>query len=288
MKFNRLSAIFAATMMALSVATTAIAAEAPGTAEENICSEIHDEHVSDYELELINSGLITNESVAAFDAYIASLDEESVAIILSDKDLVLTMKMTNYWHPEDDSDGIATYANPTLPLTEYPVGSYFTYDGKACTCHSYCTYAIPSGYSTTRCYNLHTGTSGNCIRYAPNGSIQCAGFADYVFKQYNGVNRSDSNVVDARLTSITSTSIKDFVNKNLKRGSHFRVYLNQTYVWNGETYYTPHSIIITDITSDGISYYQANYGGRCKVSTDYKTWDQLASWIHSYINAWTV
>ena len=255
-----LSTIIAAVLTCSAFAATATA-DAPNTVEESYCNEIHDEHIDDYELELINSGMITNESVAEFNSYIASLDDESAAIILNDSELVRTMKMTTYWHPDDDNGGIATYANCTLPLTEYPAGTYFTYNGSACTCHSYCTYAIPSGYSTERCYNTATGASGNCIRYAPNGSIQCAGFADYVFKQYNGVNRSNSNAVNKTLASVTGTSIKDYVNNNLKRGSHFRFYLNQTYVGSdGKRYYSPHSIIITDITSEGISYYQANYG----------------------------
>ncbi len=281
-----LSTVMAAVLTCSAFAATA-AADNPDAVGENHCSEIHEERIDDYELELINSGMITNESVAEFNAYIASLDEESAAIILSDKDLVLTMKMTTYWHPDDG--GIATYANCTLPLQEYPAGTYFSYDGKACTCHNDCDVWIPSGYSKDRCYNAVTGTSGNCIRYAPNGSIQCCGFADYVFKQYNGVNRSDSNAVNKTLASVTSTSIKDYANKYLKRGSHFRFYLNQTYTGSdGKKYYIPHSIIITDVTSSGISYYQANYGGRCLVSTGYKTWDQLASWIHSITNAWTV
>ncbi len=115
------------------------------------------------------------------------------------------------------------------------------------------------------------------------------GFADYVFEQYNGVYRSCLNAVNEPLASVTSTSIKNYANNYLKRGSHFRFKLNQTYTdGNGNTQYVPHSIVITDVTSDGISYYQANYGGRCLVSTGYKTWDQLASWIHSITNAWTV
>ncbi len=233
----------------------------------------------------IGCGRITDESIAEFNAYIASLDEESAALILNDSELVLSMKMTNYWHPDDDNNGIAAYANRTLPLSEYPVGSYFSYDGKACTCHAYCDWRSHAGYSKERCFNTHTGTSGNCIRYAYNATTQCMGFADYVFEQYNGVYRSSSNAVNQTLSSITSTSIKNYATKYLKKGSHFRFYLNQTY---GDGQYVPHSIVITDVSSNGISYYQANYGGRCLVSTGYKTWDQLASWIHSITNAWTV
>lgn len=284
---NFLSIITAAFLTCSAFAVSA-AADMSNTIGDDYCSEIHEDHVSDYELELINSGMITNESIAEFNAYIASLDDESAAIILSDSELVRTMKMTTYWHPDDNCE-IATYANCTLPLPEYPAGTYFSYDGKACTCHNYCTFSIPSGYSTERCYNKHTSASGNCIRYDPNGSIQCMGFADYVFKQYNGVNRSSANAVNQTLSSVTSELIEDYANKYLKTGSHLRFDLNQTYTGSdGKEYYIPHSIIITNVTSDGISYYQANSGGRCLVSTDSKTWDQLESWIHSITNAWTV
>ena len=278
-----LSTIIAAVLTCSAFAVTAAAADAPNTVEDGYCNEIHEEHISDYELELINSGMITDESVAEFNSYIASLDEESAAIILNDSDLVLTMKMVTYWHPDDDNGGIATYANRTLPLAEYPAGSYFSYNGQACTCHTYCTYAIPSGYSSTRCYDTQNGVSGNCIRYAPNGSIQCIGFADYVFNQYNGVNRSNSNAVNKTLTSITSASLKNYFISNLKVGSHFRFYVKNSY---GTMY--PHSIIITGISDSGISYYQANYGGRCLVSTGVKTWDELSNWVYSVINSWTV
>lgn len=279
-----LSIIFAAVLTCSAYAVTA-AADNPQNVDKIFYSEVHDDQISDYELELINSGRITDESIAEFNEYIASLDEEAADIVLSDSELVLSMKMTTYWHPDNDDDGIATYASSTLPLPEYPVGSYFSYDGKACTCHDYCDWRSHAGYSKERCFNTHTGTSGNCIRYAYNATTQCMGFADYVFEKYNGVYRSSSNAVNQTLSSITSTSLKNYAAKYLKKGSHFRVYLNQTY---GNGQYVPHSIVVTDVTPYGISYYQANYGGRCLVSTGYKTWDQLASWIHSIINAWTV
>lgn len=282
-----LSTVIAAILTCSTFAATA-AADGSNTVEDGYCNEIHEEHIDDYELELINSGRITNESIAEFNAYIASLDDESAAIILDDSELVLTMKMTTYWHPNDDNEGIATYAYGTLPLREFPAGSYFTYDGDACTCHgpynTNCTYTIPTGFSRDRCYNLTTRASGNCIRYDPNGSIQCMGFADYVFKQYNGVNRSSSNVVTPRLTSITSTSVKNYFKSNLKVGSHFRFNIKNSAGENAG----PHSIIITGITDNGITYYQANYGGKCLVSTGEKTWAQLSNWIYDVINSWTV
>ena len=48
-------------------------------------------------------------------------------------------------------------------LNEYPDGSYFTRDGKACESHETCTWSTPC----------------NCINY--DDSIQCAAFAKYVF-----------------------------------------------------------------------------------------------------------
>lgn len=246
-----LSTVFAAVLTCSAFAVTATADNLE-TTNVNINNEIHNDYTDDYELELINSGRITDESIAEFNDYIASLDEESAALILDDSELVLSMKMTTYWHPDNSNDGIATYANKTLPLPEYPVGSYFSYDGKACTCHDYCSWSVPTGYSKGRCYIPSEGKSGNCIRYAYNATTQCMGFADYVFEQYNGVYRSSSNAVNQTLTSITSTSLKNYATKYLKKGSHFRVYLNQTY---GDGQYVPHSIVVTDVSANGISYY---------------------------------
>ncbi len=48
----------------------------------------------------------------------------------------------------------------------------------------------------------------------------------------------------------------------------------------------PHSIIILSTDLKGINYYQANVGGKCLVSTGYKTWDEFADWFFKTTGAW--
>lgn len=274
-----LSLATAITVVSLSIASMSVSATND--------TDNHDDCVDNYTAALIEQGMITDESVSMFNEYISTLDDETAELILSDKELVCSMKMANYWAPQAEELSVdSARAAKSLPLSNYPAGSYYTYNGKACSDnHKYCTYELSNNsYSSERCYNTQTGSSGNCKRYSPTGSIQCKAFADYVFKEYNGVNCSSSNCNNASLATVTSNSIEKYVEDYLKVGSHLRVYLKNS---SGKKTY-PHSIIITKITSSGIEYYQANADGVCGVSTDTKTWDQLASWFYSVTNSWTV
>lgn len=267
----------------LSLAAAVIMASTSLTATGVHASDVSDEHdcdIDSYAQELMASGEITDESIALFNDFISTLDEESAALILSDEELVHSMQMVNYWKPStDNADSISAYSSVTLPLAEYPSGSYFSYNGQACTCHKNCTFSIPENYSVNRCYNTYTGLSGNCKRYAATGSIQCKAFADYVFKQYNGADCSSQNATNKTLSTVTTESIGTYITRYLNVGSHLRGTLVSGF---------PHSIIITEITSTGISYYHANTDGTCNVSTDTKTWVQLGKWFASISNSWTV
>lgn len=268
----------------LSLAAAVIMASTSLTATGVYASEVSDEHdcdIDSYAQELMASGEITDESIALFNDFISTLDEESAALILSDEELVRSMQMVNYWKPStDNADSISAYSSVTLPLAAYPSGSYFSGNGRACTCHKNCTYSVPENYSVkNRCYDQSTGSSGNCIRYAATGSIQCKAFADYVFKQYNGVDCSAQNATNKTLSSVTTESIGTYITRYLNVGSHLRgTLVSGSY----------HSIIITSITSTGISYYQANTNGTCNVSTGTKTWVELGKWFASISNSWTV
>ncbi len=252
-------------------------------------------YIINQEFEAMEEGHITNESIRKFNSYIASLDKETAKLILDDEELVASMKLDTYWMDSYDSVEIQSIQSVTLPLESWPVGSYFTYDRKACTCHNTCstscnlskciinkhscTYDIPSGFSALRCYNAHTNLSGNCRRYKTTGAIQCKGFADYVFKKYTGNECNDYTSIKKGLTSVTEASIKKYFTDNkITVGSHLRGKLKS----GG----TNHSIIITSISSVGISYYQTNVGGCCLVSTGSKKWNELADWFSSISNTW--
>lgn len=232
--------------------------------------------------ELIDLGTescVAAESLRKFNEHIEQLrieDPEQAKLIPADEELVRYMTREAYWESVDGAALANAQCSVSLPLAEYPDGSYFSYNGKACTCHANCTYSIPSGYSTSRCYNTTTSSSGNCKRY--NGGIQCAGFAYYVFKQYNGVDCGSSNEKSG-LSVLNDASLKFYFTSVVKVGGHARGNLNSGY---------PHSIIVTNITNDGISFYQANTNGNCNVSVATKTWTQLANWYDEFTISWSV
>lgn len=143
--------------------------------------------------------------------------------------------------PAEDNQTVA------LPLKEYPAGSYFTYDGKPCTDHSGCTW-------TTEC---------NCVNF--DLSIQSPGFAKYVYYKVTGkhVSLKDKTEMDIDLTAETAKSSL----MGVPAGTYVAV---QT---NGDHF---HAFIITGTSENGISVYQANYGGGCVVSAVTYSWADFA------------
>lgn len=234
---------------------------------------------SGVQVECGTESCVTSGSLEKFNEHIGQLrteDSEQAELILKDEELVAYMSREDYWQHADEIQPESALRAVSLPLTAYPAGSYYTYNGSACTCHDGDTYIIPSGYSTSRCYNQSTGSSGNCKRY--NGAIQCMGFAHYVFKQYNGVDCSSSNE-NAGLSVLNDASLKFYFTSVVKVGGHARGTLKSG---------TPHSIIVTKVTNSGISYYQSNYGGYCKVSTGTKTWEEISNWFNDFYISWSV
>lgn len=249
------------------------------------------EQSDDYLFDSAAESLVSEQSLIKFNEFIAQLDDETAELILSDEELVNSMKLESYWETDGATDTeVAPYASVTLPLSSFPAGSYFSVDGSACTCHGSCDFDDHSGFSKSRCYEAAYNRSGNCRRYSTTRSIQCKGFADYVFYKYNGVDCSDSNSINKSLShgSVTASNLKNYIKNNLSVGAHLRFSLIGYDEDGKQKNAGPHSIIITKITNTGISYYQANYGGRCLVTTDTKTWSQLSSWIYSVTNAWTL
>lgn len=265
--YKKISIALATIIMSISSISISVSAL---TEKAYINSE---EYIAEYGLE----SEITTESQNKFYEYLGTLSEDEAKLILADEELVRFMQREAYWDTEGFETRAVTTRATRLPLINYPVGSYFSYDLKECSCHSNCTYDLSDGgynLPTYRCYNKLTGTSGNCKRF--DGGIQCAGFAYYVFHQYTGTHCSSTNQIDG-LSSITATSAKDYFFKNITVGSHVRGTLKSGY---------PHSIIITGFTNNSVSYYQANVGGKCLVSTGTKTWTEFASWYSSISKSW--
>lgn len=149
---------------------------------------------------------------------------------------------------EQTSASKETKPASALPLKDYPDGSYFTYDGKPCEDHSECDW---------------TGDGCNCIKF--DRAIQSVGFAKYVYFEVTGKHISLDNKTDIDL-DMTAESAKSCL-----MGAPVGTYVAAE--TNNELF---HTMIVADSDKDGITVYQANYGGGCRVSLMTLTWAEFA------------
>ncbi len=160
----------------------------------------------------------------------------------------------------------STYVNgQTIPLTDYPNGSYYTKTGEKCKqeanggCHrsgGVCKYDI--------------GACPNCKSY--NGAAQCMGFAHYVYKQIWGVDTNKNEKHNRNTGTGSAAAAREFL-WGISSGTELRVTGPHT---------TGHSIIVANITDSGVYIYHANGDGTCKVEYEYFTFSNFAS-EYSYI-----
>ncbi|MBR0232352.1 MAG: SH3 domain-containing protein [Clostridia bacterium] len=181
----------------------------------------------------------------------------------------------------DGEDGENKYTGPyvtvgdtTLPLAQHMPGTFFSKDGKACTCHNsppaYCIDSV--GYC-------------NCMRYYPTGykdtcevdllGAQCFAFARMVFYTCFGfIDHSMNsslyyNVGTISRGAATANTVKELLTKAAP-GAHVRLSKG-------------HSVSILTMDDDFIVIYHGNAGGDgvatqpCVVSTRRYTWEQFAS-----------
>lgn len=157
--------------------------------------------------------------------------------------------------PFADSD------QPTLPLENYPSGSYFSKRASGCTCHPGCTY-------TQKC---------DCINY--QNTIQCLAFARFVFSEYNGVECSSANeVAGLAASAITASSVKNDLS-SLPKGSHVRY--GRSVGFSQE-----HSFIIIAKYASSVKIYDANWEPNCKVTVRTVTYEDLTNEIGYIKKAW--
>lgn len=172
----------------------------------------------------------------------------------------------------DYSGPYVQVGNTTLPLAEHMPGTFFSRNGKACTCHD-----------TVDC--IANGSACNCMRYYPTGNkatcevdllgVQCFGFARLVFyKCFGFIDHSMNSSLYYSVGSLSRGSVTESSVKNLLMkaapGAHVR--LSQG-----------HSVSILTMDEDFIVIYHANAGGdgvtteSCVISTRRYTWAQFAT-----------
>ncbi len=96
-------------------------------------------------------------------------------------------------------------------FSEFPVGSYFSYTGKACTCHNKCSY-----YGGCDCISDYNDPEkGNAL--VRLYSCQCMGFAHYMFyKLFGFIDRTEYKESEGKYYSLGSLKPAEMTVANVK------------------------------------------------------------------------
>ncbi len=155
---------------------------------------------------------------------------------------------------------------------EFPVGSYFSYTGKPCTCHNKCSYV--GGCECISDYN-DPEKDGELVRLY---SCQCMGFAHYMFyKLFGFVDRAQNypetaekyySLGSLKKSEMTVENVKKLF-KDVKTGANVRT--------TGK-----HSFIVLSTDQNGMYIYHANTGIPCRVDCWYWTWEEFTATYKNY------
>ncbi len=178
--------------------------------------------------------------------------------------------------PSEYTGPVVEVGETTLPLAEHMPGTFFSKNGKACTCHNnptnstYCIQSVgncncmrfyPTGYQETCEIDL---LGGQCFAFARMIFWKCFGFIDHSMNEslYYSVGSLGSGAVTAK-------NVKNLLMKAAP-GAHVRLAAG-------------HSVSILTMDEDFIVIYHGNAGGDgvisqpCIVSTRRYTWEQFAT-----------
>ena len=176
----------------------------------------------------------------------------------------------------DYTGPVVTVGETTLPLADHMPGTFFSKNGKACTCHN---------NPTNSTYCIQSVGNCNCMRFYPTGykescevdllGAQCFGFSRLVFWKCFGFLDHSMNeslyysVGSLSSGSVTANSVKKLLMKAAP-GAHVRLAAG-------------HSVSILTMDEDFLVIYHGNAGGDgvisqpCIVSTRRYTWEQFAT-----------
>ncbi len=168
------------------------------------------------------------------------------------------------------SSGSFVINGVTLPFADYPVGSYFSQNGRACTCHA--------GDCVT-----NTQSNENCIRYWPSKAncqidlkgVQCMGFARFCqWRLYGSIDFSNTtdyyNAFGSKLSAgkWTANTVKTTLTK-VGPGGHIRTGAG-------------HSLFVISVSASGFITYECNTNNKdCLIYTRQWTWDSFYSYCGS-------
>ncbi len=166
-----------------------------------------------------------------------------------------------------ESSYSVTIGGQVLPFADYPTGSYFTDNGKACTPH-------PNS-SCSNCKNTYDGVNLH--------ASQCFGFARMVFYRLFGIIGHDTEnagqfvdvVRNVAGGSITQNYLKElFMSDSVKPGAHIRV-SNHSLIfmgYDGTYIYTYEANVYTP---------ESNEKNTCRVAVKKRTWSEATEYFQS-------
>lgn len=181
----------------------------------------------------------------------------------------ISEQMSIYNEIDNIGNNAETYATSSKLdelYAEYPDGSYYTYNKKACTCHTWCDF-----YSDC-----------NCIKY--DASSQCVAFAKYVFYNLRGKKWSAGTTTQLGVNNVTATTARNAL-QGVPEGTYVLVDVRNST--------SDHALSIISTSANGVTVYDANshairntstgtYYGNCQVRYKYLTWVEFAN-QYSYI-----
>lgn len=165
----------------------------------------------------------------------------------------------------DYTDNATVARRLDVVFSEFPVGSFFSYTGQACTCHDKCSY-----YGGCDCISIYSDPekNGEKVRLY---SCQCMGFAHYMFyklfgfvdrpMEYPENNDKYYSLGSLRPAEMTVANVKKLFS-GVKTGANVRA--------KGT-----HSFIVLSTNENGLYVYHANTGVACRVDGWFWTWEEL-------------
>ncbi len=219
-----------------------------------------------------SSGEVFEHTADEFISYIAAPNSEREDDLLFDN-----VTCDSYETAEEASSYTGPYVqvgDVTLPLENHMPGTFFSKNGRACTCHNtssnYCILSVgncncmryyPTGYSETCEIDL---LGAQCFAFARMVFYTCFGFIDHPMNQ-----SLYYNVGSLASGAVTANSVKALFQK-AGTGAHVRLSAG-------------HSVSILTMDEDFIVIYHGNAGGNgvtaqpCIVSTRRYTWAEFAA-----------
>ncbi len=219
---------------------------------------------------------ISKDSAQSYDPY--ALDDEQIQALSSSNDLSYISGSASPLALSTLAESKYVVGNNSFPLDEYPVNSFFTKNGKSCTCHN-------KGI----CVAAKSSRGCNCMRYYPSESnceidlrsSQCYGFAEFCeYRAYGYIDKSSSakfyNAFGKKHSAKTWTAntVKETFMK-VGAGGHLRV--------------GGHSLFVISVSSTGFITYECNKSRtnyNCIVYTNSWTWDSFYSYRASNDLLW--